>query len=36
MIGSLAIWGPSTRLTRQRLAEHGQKLAKECQDIHNQ
>lgn len=36
VIGSLAIWGPSARLTRQRLAEHGQKLAKECQGIHDQ
>lgn len=35
VIGSLAIWGPSARLTRQRLAEHGQKLARECQDIHD-
>jgi DNA-binding IclR family transcriptional regulator len=34
VIGSLAIWGPSARLTRQRLAEHGQKLAKECQGLH--
>lgn len=34
VIGSLAIWGPSARLTRQRLAEHGEKLAKECQTIH--
>lgn len=36
VIGSLAIWGPSARLTRQRLAEHGQKLAKECQRLHEQ
>ncbi len=34
VVGSLAIWGPSARLTRQRLAEHGQKLAKECATIH--
>ena len=35
VIGSLAIWGPSARLTRQRLSEHGQKLAKECLGIHD-
>ena len=35
VIGSLAIWGPSARLTRQRLAEHGQKLAGECLSIHD-
>ena len=35
VIGSLAIWGPSARLTRQRLAEYGQKLVKECNDIHD-
>ena len=33
VIGSLAIWGPSARLTRQRLAEHGLKLASECQGL---
>lgn len=34
VIGSLAIWGPSARLTRKLLAEHGAKLAKECQGIY--
>ena len=36
VIGSLAIWGPSARLTRQRLTELGLKLAKECQGIFDQ
>lgn len=36
VIGSLAIWGPSARLTRQRLAEHGLKLARECLGIFDQ
>lgn len=35
VIGALAIWGPSARLTRQRLAEYGQKLAKECHCLHD-
>jgi len=35
VIGSLAIWGPSARLTRHRLAELGQRLAQECQSVHD-
>ncbi len=35
VIGALAIWGPSARLTRQRLAEYGLRLEQECRDIHH-
>ena len=36
VLGSLAIWGPSARLTRQRLADYGQRLAAECRKVHDQ
>lgn len=36
VIGALAIWGPSARLTRQRMAEYGPRLARECSAIHDQ
>lgn len=35
VLGSLAIWGPSARLTRQRLAETGSRLAAECRKLHD-
>jgi DNA-binding IclR family transcriptional regulator len=33
VLGALAIWGPSARLTRQRLADYGQRLAAECRNL---
>jgi DNA-binding IclR family transcriptional regulator len=35
VLGSLAIWGPSARLTRQRLADYGERLAAECRKLHD-
>jgi IclR family acetate operon transcriptional repressor len=35
VLGALAIWGPSARLTRQRLADYGPRLAAECRAIHD-
>ena len=33
VVGALALWGPSARLTRPALAEHGQTLKRECLTI---
>lgn len=33
VVGALALWGPSARLTRPALAEHGQMLKRECRTI---
>jgi IclR family acetate operon transcriptional repressor len=30
VVGALALWGPSARLTRPALAQHGQTLRREC------
>ena len=33
VVGALALWGPSARLTRPALAEHGQTLKRECRTV---
>lgn len=35
VLGALAIWGPSARLTRRRLSEYGLMLAAECRAIYD-